>query len=140
MNELSDLHIIIAEDDADDGDFVQKSFVKHAAFSKVDWVKNGRELLELLRNSKGKMPDVILTDINMPIMNGIEALDLIFHDPGLCGIPCFVYSSTVNPAYERKCKELGIRGFLIKPFNLLEYDDLPYQIIYILNQRMAVKT
>jgi len=45
---------------------------------------------------------VVLTDINMPVINGIEALEQIFLDVQLCTIPVFVYSSTINPAYEAK--------------------------------------
>ena len=111
MKELKDLHIVIAEDDPDDGEFVQSSFSKHSSFTSIDWVKNGKELLEFLNDPKNKRPDVILTDINMPIVNGIEALEAIFQDRELSEIPCFVYSSTVNPVYEVKCKELGFGVF-----------------------------
>jgi CheY-like chemotaxis protein len=137
MEELKDLYIIIAEDDMDDGDFVQQSFNRHPAFTQVDWVKNGKELLDILKDADRKKPDVILTDINMPIVNGIEVLEHMFHDPLLCTIPAFVYSSTVNPVYEVRCRELGIKAFLIKPFNLSHYDDIPYQIVYILNQQLT---
>jgi len=135
MRELKNLHIVIAEDDLDDGEFIQKSFSKHPSFMKIDWVKNGKELLNFLRTSSA--PDIILTDINMPILNGIEALELIFQDQALADIPCFVYSSTVNPIYEMKCKELGIKAFLIKPFSLSDYNEIPYQILYILGQEIA---
>lgn len=139
MTELKNLHIVIAEDDVDDGEFVQQSFLKHPAFSRVDWVKNGKELLDFLNSESDKKPDIILTDINMPILNGIEALEHIFHDTKLCSIPSFVYSSTVNPVYEIKCKELGIKEFLLKPFNLMDYDEMPYQVLYILGQDFRKK-
>ncbi|PBQ30258.1 response regulator [Sphingobacteriaceae bacterium] len=133
MTEFKKLHIIIAEDDLDDGEFIQKSFSKHPSFARIDWVKNGRELLHFLKTTSPP-PDIILTDINMPILNGIEALEHIFKDRALSDIPSFVCSSTVNPMYELKCKELGIKSFLIKPFSLSDYDDIPYQILYVLNQ------
>jgi len=132
MQELKDLHIVIAEDDLDDGEFITDSFAKHSSFTKIDWVKNGKELLNFLTTNSCK-PDIILTDLNMPIINGIEALEIIFQDPNLCDIPGFVYSSTVNPIYQVKCKELGVKAFLIKPFSLTDFDDIPYQILYLLN-------
>lgn len=132
MTRFEDLHIVIAEDDYDDGEIITECFSKHQAFSKVDWVKNGRELLDFLNKTGSQEPDVILTDINMPIVNGIEALQEICRDQKLHHIPVFVYSSTMNPSYELRCKELGTKAFLIKPFDLDGFDDIPKQIIAIL--------
>lgn len=129
MNGFENLHIIIAEDDFDDGEIIVECFSRHEAFSKVEWVKNGRELLNVLDYAGNMKPDVILTDINMPIMNGIEALQEICQNQQLRNIPVFVYSSTINPIYELKCKELGTKGFLVKPFRLDDFNEIPRQII-----------
>jgi CheY-like chemotaxis protein len=139
MTDLKKIHIIIAEDDADDGEIILESFSKHASFIKIDWVKNGIELLNMLKNNKGIRPDVILTDINMPILNGIEALEEIYADPDLKHIPAFVYSSAINPVYEAKCKELGTKGFLIKPFKLSDFYNIPYHIVNVLQQEKRNK-
>jgi len=133
MTLLKKLHILIAEDDFDDGEIIEASFDKHTAFVKVDLVKNGLELLEFLKNNA--KPDVILTDINMPILSGIDALKEICNDDTLRGIPAFVYSTAINPIYEAKCMELGTKGFLIKPYSLAEYDEIPNKILQILEQR-----
>jgi CheY-like chemotaxis protein len=132
MTKVKDLHIIIAEDDYDDAEVIEQSFANNPDFIKVDLVKNGEELLAFLRDSH-TLPDIVLTDINMPIMNGMEALKEISDDPALSGLPCFVYSTSINPVYEAKCKELGIKGFLIKPYTLEEFDDIPKEIVSILS-------
>lgn len=129
---MNGLHILIAEDDFDDGEIMLHSFGKHPAFARIDWAKNGRDLLDFLRDPMNTKPDVILTDINMPIKSGIEALEEICGDPKLSGIPSFVYSSTLNPVYEVKCMNLGTKGFLIKPLSLREFDDIPEKIVKIL--------
>lgn len=67
-------------------------------------------MLDFLKSTKN-IPDIILTDINMPILNGIEALAEIHEDSSFRNIPAFVYSTTINPTYEAKCKELGTKGF-----------------------------
>lgn len=133
MIKLKDLHIIIAEDDSDDREIIMDSFSKHQAFIRVDIVKNGRELLRFLEDGHPK-PDIILTDINMPIMDGIEALTEISNDPLLLHIPAFVYSTTINPTYQAKCMELGTRGFLIKPVSLKGFDEIPHKIVDILTE------
>lgn len=134
MQEFKDLHVVIAEDDPDDAYIIKRSFTKHEAFKTVNLVRNGEELINYLEENRGHLPDMILTDINMPIMNGVEALSKIFYDARLSKIPVFIYSSTVNPMYEEKCRELGARGYLVKPFSLEKFDDIPYQMIYTLKQ------
>jgi len=132
MTEVKTFHIVIAEDDYDDADIVQQSFESNGNFTKIELVKNGLELLDLLRSCED-CPDVILTDINMPIMSGIEALKEIYTDPALKLIPCFVYSTSINPKYEAQCKELGVKGFLIKPYSFEEFDNIPAVIVEALS-------
>lgn len=128
MNELS---ILIAEDDEDDREIIERSFYRHAAFSKIHLVKNGKELLDFLNNESEK-PDVILTDINMPIINGIEALMKISNDDVLKKIPSFAYSSSVSKLYVSKCIQYGVRSFLVKPSVLEEFDEIPRKIYTII--------
>jgi CheY-like chemotaxis protein len=130
--DLNNLHIVIAEDDFDDGEIILDSFLRHVSFAKVNLVKNGKELLEFLETSKNK-PDIILTDINMPILNGIDALKEIRDDRELKEIPAFVYSSTNNPIYKAKCVEIGTKGFLVKPMNFKDFYEIPNKIIKILS-------
>lgn len=131
MTQLQNLHIIIAEDDIDDGEIIEQSFAKHPAFLKISLVKNGKELLEFLKNGLEK-PDVILTDINMPIINGLEALAEISNDIELSKITAFAYSTSINPIYESKCMQYGVKAFLIKPFVLEEFDEIPHKILDVI--------
>jgi CheY-like chemotaxis protein len=130
MQAFKNLHVLIAEDDADDAFLVLQSFKKHEAFTKINLARNGEELMSYLKDNSHSLPDMILTDINMPIKTGIEALSDIFHNNEFSKIPVFVYSSTINPVYEVKCRELGARGYLVKPFSLEKFDDIPYQMLY----------
>jgi CheY-like chemotaxis protein len=123
------LHIIIAEDDDDDQWIVGQSFRGNTHYSRIDLLSNGLQLVEFLRNEDNPLPDAILTDINMPLLDGIQALQQIAADPRLQHIPTFVYSTSINPVYEAKCRELGIRGYLVKPYEIAEYDLIPTQIL-----------
>jgi CheY-like chemotaxis protein len=131
MPTFKNLHIIIAEDDADDAETVLMCFESHPAFTKIDIVGNGKELLDVLKNNPEK-PDIILTDINMPIIDGMEALFEINSHESLRKIPAFVYSTAINPVYEAQCKVLGTKGFLIKPYDLKEFKKIPEKILQIL--------
>lgn len=129
------LHIVIAEDDIDDGEIIVDSFLAHAAFAVVDLVSNGKELIDYLRNGEHSKPDIILTDINMPILNGIDALTEICKDEVLQHIPAFVYSTSANPIYEAKCAAIGTKGYLIKPMQLKGFYEIPNKILDMLQQK-----
>lgn len=126
------LHIIIAEDDNDDADVICETFSNNPSFSKVSLVANGEELLNYLKDTTNETPDVILTDINMPIRNGIEALQEILSHHDLKNIPCFVYSTSINPSYKQKCDVLGVKGYLIKPYSFEAFAEIPKTILSII--------
>ena len=135
MLKLNNLHIIIAEDDNDDADVIVEIFNKNPDFTKISLVSNGEELLNYLKDTSNENPDIILTDINMPILDGIEALQEILTDNDLKTIPCFVYSTSINPSYKEKCDMLGVKAYLIKPYSLEAFEEIPKKIIQIIEQQ-----
>lgn len=130
MPEKYNLHIVIAEDDMDDADVITETFTNNPSFSKVSLVANGEELLNYLKANEN--PDVILTDINMPIIDGIEALQQILNTNELKDIPCFVYSTSINPSYKEKCDDLGVKAYLIKPYSFEAFAEIPRTILSII--------
>ncbi|MFD2940069.1 response regulator [Flavobacterium notoginsengisoli] len=132
MPQKYNLHIIIAEDDMDDADVITETFTNNPNFSKVSLVANGEELLNYLKNPSNENPDVILTDINMPIIDGIEALQEILNTNELKNIPCFVYSTSINPSYKEKCDDLGVKAYLIKPYSFEAFAEIPKTILSII--------
>ncbi|PBJ15981.1 response regulator [Flavobacterium sp. ACN6] len=132
MPQKYNLHIIIAEDDIDDADVITETFSKNPSFSKVSLVANGEELLNYLKDSSNENPDVILTDINMPLVDGIEALQEILNNSDLKDIPCFVYSTSINPSYKEKCDDLGVKAYLIKPYTFEAFAEIPKKILSIM--------
>ncbi len=73
---------------------------------------NGEEALETVRKSK---PDLLLLDIQMPVMNGWEVLKAINDDPELKGIPVIVVSAFTSPEDIEQSMRLGAAGFIKKP-------------------------
>ena len=132
MPEKYNLHIVIAEDDMDDADVITETFSNNPNFSKVSLVANGEELLNYLKNGSNENPDVILTDINMPIIDGIEALQEILSNDELKKIPCFVYSTSINPSYKEKCDVMGVKAYLIKPYSFEAFAEIPKTILSII--------
>lgn len=132
MPEKLNLHILIADDDVDDADLMFETFTNNANFSKISLVANGEELINFLKDTSKQTPDVILTDINMPILDGIEALEKILNIREFKNIPCFVYSTSINPSYKEKCDIIGVKSYLIKPYSFDAFAEIPKKILSII--------
>jgi two-component system chemotaxis response regulator CheY len=73
---------------------------------------NGREAMEKAREVR---PDLIITDLNMPEMNGEELISRVAHDPGLVGIPILVLSADHSAGKPEGLIEVGAVAYLTKP-------------------------
>jgi two-component system cell cycle response regulator DivK len=68
-------------------------------------------------------PDLVLMDIHLPGMNGIEALAKLRGDAGTKAIPVFAFTASVMPQDRREITSAGFDGFVSKPINLKEFLD-----------------
>lgn len=82
--------------------------------TKTSSAKNGKEALDLLRSKP--LPDIIMTDIQMPIMDGMELVSEIRKDPKLSALP--VYAVTANIEMLKNYRQNGFTGLLLKPYNI----------------------
>jgi two-component system chemotaxis response regulator CheY len=77
-------------------------------------MKNGFDALSWL--SDGNLPNLIISDINMPTLDGIELLENVRSSGILRDIPVIMLSASDEPEKRKKCLELGASNYLIKPF------------------------
>ncbi len=102
----------------DDSAIVRSLIGKTIELAGVDtenvlFAKNGQEALDLLKEN---WFDVILSDINMPVMNGVEMIKIISEDDIMREIPIIVISTEGSTTRIKELKDLGIRGYIRKPF------------------------
>ena len=110
--------ILLIEDDELDIISVQRSLKKLESEYELHTAYNGIEALEMLRDPKlALVPDVILLDLNMPKMNGIEFLRMLRADKDLKDIKVFIMTTSSESADRDAAEHLGISGFIIKPLN-----------------------
>jgi CheY-like chemotaxis protein len=110
--------ILLIEDDELDIISVQRSLKKLESEYELHTAYNGIEALEMLRDIKlGLIPDVILLDLNMPKMNGIEFLRSLRADKDLKDIKVFIMTTSSESADRQLAENLGISGYIIKPLN-----------------------
>ena len=117
------LNILFIEDDIIEGIKFNRVLSQLGLKHRLIEVNNGEEALELLQ-SGGDLPDIILLDLNMPKMNGIEFLRILKNDESLKKIPTIIFTTSNNQKDILECYKIGIAGYLIKP---LKYED--YQTI-----------
>jgi CheY-like chemotaxis protein len=122
--------IIIVEDDTDDQDIMQEVLRDLHVSNPLRYFKNGKEALDYLYTTT-EHPFLILCDINMPVMDGLELYTIIDKDPVLKekNIPFIYLTTTGNPLIIRKAYNLTVQGFFQKKNNLTELRDCLKMII-----------
>lgn len=81
---------------------------------------NGEEALGVLEEEQ-EVPDIILLDLNMPKMNGLEFLKILKSSERLKYIPVIILSTSNNHRDLKQCYEAGIAGYVVKPLKYEEY-------------------
>jgi CheY-like chemotaxis protein len=110
--------ILLVEDDELDVISVERSLKKLESEYVLYTAYNGIEALKLLRDTDlGLIPDVILLDINMPRMNGIEFLKVVREDKKLKDLKVFIMTTSSEEMDRTDAEKLGISGYIIKPLN-----------------------
>lgn len=113
--------IVLAEDDPDDRLLLEQAFVNTGATSRRVFVEDGEDLMEFLlgqgrhEGRPDRRPDLILLDLNMPRMDGREALAQIRADPALRRIPVVILSTSSEEQDIEETYGLGANGFITKP-------------------------
>lgn len=114
------LNILLIEDDRIEvmkfNRVLDKLRVKH----KILEANNGQEALDIFEN-KAILPDIIILDLNMPILNGLEFLSILKKNESLKYIPAIILSTSCNHKDMLACYKLGIAGYMLKPLKFEEY-------------------
>ncbi|WP_421889360.1 response regulator [Marinoscillum sp.] len=110
--------------------FIEDDMIERMKFSrvvgtlgfgnKIIEANNGEEALKLLEQ-KDNLPQLILLDLNMPRISGIEFLSILKRDETLRFIPTVVLTTSSNQRDLLECFKIGIAGYILKPLKYEEY-------------------
>ena len=125
MNDPS-MPILLVEDDHIDVMNVQRAFKKNNINNPLYIAFNGIDALNMLKGNDGKpklnpAPQIILTDINMPKMNGIEFIKELRSDPELNAISVFVLSTSNDESDKIEAYKLNVAGYILKPVSFEKF-------------------
>lgn len=122
IEKLKQLKLLFVEDETELLDILYNTLEKLNA--NFILAKNGQEALDLIEEHKDI--DIIITDINMPVMNGLELIEAIKESD--LDTPFIITSAHTEKEYIDKAKELGVEHYLLKPFDFVKFLDLIYKI------------
>ena len=125
MKELK--RILLAEDDANDIELTLIGLAEHHLANSVDVVRDGAQALDYLyrrgafASRPAGNPIVLLLDLKMPKVNGLEVLKKIKADPALKIIPVVVLTSSREAPDVKSCYEYGVNAYVTKPVDFGEF-------------------
>ena len=119
------ISMLLVEDDEVDVMTVQRAFKHNNILNPLHVAQDGVEALEKLRS--GELPSerrLVLLDLNMPRMNGIEFLRELRKDPDLAPTPVVVLTTSSADRDRTEAYDLNVAGYLVKPVTFLDFCEL----------------
>lgn len=113
--------IMLVEDDAADVLIIKRALRELKIDNELVNAGDGEEALEYLKNEGNERPCIILLDLNMPKMNGIEFLEVAKADNELKTIPVIALTTSESSQDITKCFSLGIVGYIVKPVDYKKF-------------------
>lgn len=116
------MRVILVEDDEVDVMYLERLFKKTDKYD-ASFFSNGREALTFLENSWDGVEELaVLSDINMPVMDGITLLQKIRENEKTSKLPVFVFTTSDDDVNIEKAFELDVSGYLLKPLTIAEFE------------------
>ena len=112
--------ILLAEDDEDDQELIRLAFSKVTDQHTFEIVNNGQEALDSL-GLQGKLPCLIILDLNMPILNGMQTLAALESESRFAKIPKVILTTSENEDNKKRSYSLGAVDYFIKPTTMPEF-------------------
>lgn len=129
------VEILLAEDNPADAELTLRALKKNNLTNNIVWVKDGEEALDFLHargnfsdRVNGHLPKVILLDLKMPKVNGLEVLEEIRSSARLKHLPVVILSSSNQERDLIESYNLGVNSYIVKPVEFDKFIDAVNQI------------
>ncbi|RYD56229.1 MAG: response regulator [Sphingobacteriales bacterium] len=131
--------IILVENDEDEQMFMREGFESSGLFDIVAQVDNGDVLLNYLEEHKNNLPDIILSDLNMPGKNGMDIIEEVTSNPEYKHIPVIITSTSSTRSIIDKCLAAGAIDYVVKPDTFIDYLPFVQDLHRRIEQRSILK-
>ncbi|MBI9033048.1 MAG: response regulator [Bacteroidales bacterium] len=134
---MESIELLLVEDSIFDAELTIRALQKHKLANKLHHVKDGEEALQFL-NGEGaytdrdinQLPKLILLDLKLPKVTGIDVLQEIRNNPRTQKIPVVVLTSSKEDYDIQKCYEYGVSSYIVKPVDFNKFMDAVAEIGY----------
>jgi CheY-like chemotaxis protein len=148
MNEANEVEILLVEDNPDDAEITLRALGKHKVANRIIHVRDGTEALDFLyargeyASRRGaSRPRLVLLDLKLPKVGGLEVLKSIKSDPELKIVPVVVLTSSSEERDLVESYQLGANSYLVKPIDFDKFGEAMREVgMYwlLLNQLPAL--
>jgi two-component system response regulator len=134
MNQYQHVEILLVEDSAADAEMTLRTLKKRGIANDIDWVKDGVEALEYLRcegawsERRNGQPRLVLLDLKMPRMDGLEVLRKLKQDPRTRTIPVVMMTSSREEGDLVASYALGVNSYIVKPVDFDSFAETVAQV------------
>ena len=120
--------ILVADDDAGHVRLIEKNLRRAGLNNPIERFENGQEILDFLfgcgeRRRSRELSYLLLLDIRMPKVDGVEVLRQVKEDPELKKIPILMLTTTDDPREVERCHGLGCNSYIVKPVDYEKFAD-----------------
>lgn len=129
MKVTHEVTILIADDDPGHARLIEKNLTRAGLRNPIERFANGQQVLDfLLRRGPGPhrgcdCPYLLLLDIRMPQVDGVEVLRQVKADPELRKIPVIMLTTTDDPREVERCHAIGCASYIVKPVDYEKFAD-----------------
>ncbi|MBZ0237499.1 MAG: response regulator [Deltaproteobacteria bacterium] len=121
MSSTRPLEILFVEDDDDHAELVMRSLAEHHVENRIQRVADGQAALDVLA---ARPPDVVLLDLRLPLVDGLDVLRAIKTDPVLRRIPVVVLTTSQTESDIARAYDLHANAYVVKPIGFSTFVDL----------------
>ena len=142
---ISAANILLVEDDPDDVELTRRALMEHKIMLRLDVVEDGEEALKYLRKqgvyANKLTPDLVLLDLNLPLLDGREVLAAIRADKALVGLPVVVLTTSSDEEDVIRAYNMNANCYITKPVGMQKFaevvkkiDDFWFSIVRLPNR------
>lgn len=129
QTDYNNVDVLLVEDNSNDARIVQRVLKKNELTHKLYWVKNGQEALDFVfaennfcERDINDCPKLILLDLKLPKLNGLEVLKKIRSDKRTDTIPIVIMTSSKEEQDVLESYKLGVNSYIVKPIDFEKYN------------------
>ncbi|HUW39387.1 MAG TPA: response regulator [Rectinemataceae bacterium] len=150
MDVVQEIEVLLVEDNPQDADLAKRAFKKKNLANHLHWVEDGEEALDFLfrrgryaDRSQSRNPKVVMLDLKLPKVDGLEVLEAIKKDERTKSIPVVIVTSSRQDPDIARAYALGANSYVVKPIDFDQFAEAMINLGYywlLINQPPAERS